>query len=178
MPNLSLKQKIMIIIGVIGAILIAIFQHGLFPRSPLSLALSVSELLASRSERTPSLPAGKANPQPSSSVSELPTNNPELLSTNPSPLNDIVILPNQTIEFTFNLPLENAPEFKHQLIPAAKYKMELSGDRKTIKLVPDPVFQLGISYTLTIKSEAKFAGNRTLGKSYEYHFRTIEYKGV
>ncbi len=152
MNNLTFKQKIMIVIGIIGAILILIFQRGLYST-------------------------------PTASVEKLPqiqteTDKIELVSTNPSPLEEAILWAMQPIELTFNTPLVNAPEFKHRIEPKPEYRVELSDDKKTVRIIPTKPLQLGLSFTLSVQSDAKFDGNKTLGRDYTFHFRTIEYKGV
>lgn len=104
---------------------------------------------------------------------------PSLVATNPSPLEEAVIPPTQVIELTFNMPLENIPEFKHKFDPISfKYKIELSFDKKILKIIPEKPYEPGLGYTLFIMSGTKFEGKKTLGKDIIYHFRTVNYKGV
>lgn len=154
MDNLSLKQKIMIAIGIIGAILILIFQRG-FSSSPAAEKISVENKQV-----------------------QVQTDKPELVSTNPSPLDETILWAQQSIELNFNLPLENAPEFKHKIEPKYDYKIELSDDRKTIKITPIKPLPLGQTFTLTISKETKFDNKKFMDKDYTFHFKTIEYKGV
>lgn len=152
MTNLSLKQKIIGIIAVIGTILILIFQHGFYSKPTANL------------EKQPQI--------------QTQTDKIELVSTNPSPLEEATLWAMQPIEITFNLPLVNAPEFKHKIDPKPDYKVELSDDKKTVRIIPTKPLQLGLGFTLFIQSDTKFDGNKTLGRDYVFHFRTIEYKGV
>jgi hypothetical protein len=154
MNNLSLKQKIIGIITVIGIILILIFQGGLYSKSTASVEKLEDKTTTTQSE------------------------NPEVASTNPSPLEKAIIWGMQPIEITFNLPIENIPELKYKLEPEADMKVELLNDKKTIRFTPNKPLPLGVSFTLTIPSEAKFDGKKTLGQDYQVHFKTIEYKGV
>lgn len=163
MPNLSLKQKIMILLAIIGAVLIALFQHGLYSKSPLSFnTISPSPPIVS----TPTL-----TPQPS-------LTEPQIIATDPPNLNDAIILPNQEIKLTFNLPLENVGEFKNRLEPFTDLQVKLSDDRKTAIISPKQTFKLGTSYTLFIKPDSKFDGHIILQHDIIFHFRTIDYKGV
>lgn len=113
----------------------------------------------------------------SSKTSETSTE-PRVVSTNPTNLDYAVILPTQTVEITFNLPIENEGEFKNSLEPKADYQIKLSDDRKTAKIIPLKPFTLGTDFTLFIKPDTKFDGKKTLGHDLYYHFKTIEYKGV
>lgn len=103
---------------------------------------------------------------------------PQIVSTKPDPLDDNIVSANDTIEITFNRPLENTGEFKVRLEPNIEYKVELSGDRKTAKIIPTKPYQLGTTYTLFIGTETKFDGVGRWGEEKIYHFRTIKYTGV
>ena len=148
---MSTKTKIIAIVLAIGAILIAIFKFGL---------------------------GGMATPRPSdTSQSDSIT----VVSTNPAPLKEkkeVVVLPTQPIEVTFNQPLENIPETRITIEPKADVKVELSGDKKTLKITPNTPFALGQGYTMFIKGETKFDGKKTLGSDIDFHFATISYNGV
>lgn len=158
MSPINLKQKIMILIALIGAILIWIFQHGLYSKSPAV-------------NPTKSLPAQIQTPTAPDKA--------EVVITKPDPLEGATILPTQTIEITFNLPLENVGEFKHRLDPKLDYTIKLSADRKTALITPTKMFQLGTTYTLVVQSDqTKFDGKKRLDHDFTYHFRTIEYRGV
>lgn len=106
---------------------------------------------------------------------------PQVISTDPSPLDNIVISPIQVIKITFNTPIENIGEFKHRLEPiTTKYDAKLSDDRKTVIISPkeNSSYPVGTSFTLFIKSDTKLDGKKTLGKEFIYHFKTISYRGV
>lgn len=156
MSSLFLKQKIMIAIGIIGAILILIFQRG-FSSSP------AAEKIPLESKQT---------------QTQVQTDKPELISTNPSPLDESILWAEQPIEFNFNLPLENAPEFKHKIEPRYEYKIDLINDKKTIIITPTKPLPLGQTFTLSISKETKFDNKKFMDKDYTFHFKTIEYKGV
>lgn len=151
---MSLKQKIIAVVVALGLILIAIFYKGFAPKN--------------EAPPNTSPPAKQA----------VQTNTPELISTNPQALDGTTILPTQIIELNFNLPLENDAETKITLDPKAEVKIELSNDKKTAKIIPLKPFALGQGYSLSIKGNTKFQGNKTLGRDYGFGFRTIEYKGV
>lgn len=114
-------------------------------------------------------------PTPSSQPSQ--TNKPQIVSTNPDPLNNTIILPNQVIEISFNMSLQNAPEFKAK-IDSVPLKIDLSSDRKTAKITPLKPYDLNKSFTLTIGSDTKFDGVGEWGENKEFHFRTIKYSGI
>lgn len=102
----------------------------------------------------------------------------QIISTKPDPLENTFILASQVIEITFNKPLQNSGEFKIRVEPKIEYRIELSQDRKTAKIIPVKPYELGISYTLTIGSDTKFDGIGDWGENQDFHFRTITYKGV
>src|SRR3989338_11454833 len=81
---------------------------------------------------------------------------PKIVSTKPDPLEDNIISATDIVEITFNRPLENVGEFKSKIEPKIDYKVELSGDRKTAKIIPAKPYQLGTTYTLFIGTETKF----------------------
>jgi len=122
--------------------------------------------------KTQSLPAS-ATPKP---VSE--TDSPQIVSTKPDPLNNAIVPATENIEITFNRPLQNIGEFKVRIEPKIDYKVELSGDRKTAKIIFQKPLELGLSYTLYIGPDTKFDGTGDWGQNKDFHFRTIPYKGV
>ena len=126
-----------------------------------------------------SQPQSNTPPPPSQAQnSEEKDAEPKVISTAPSPLDEATILPNQTLEITFNQPLENVGEFKNRLEPKADYKVVLSDDRKTARIIPTQTFPLGTGFTLFILPDTKFDGKKTLGRDIQYHFKTINYQGV
>lgn len=157
MTNLSFKQKLMIVVAALGALLVLIFQGGLYKPNPVPVV-----------------------PGEASSKTQEAQNEPiKIVSTAPSPLDEATILPVQTIELTFNYPLENKGEFKHKFEPEFKgYELKLSDDRKTVTITPTKAFKLGTTYTFSILPDSKFDGKKVLKESFTYHFRTIEYRGV
>ncbi|HBQ51021.1 TPA: hypothetical protein DD690_03500 [Candidatus Daviesbacteria bacterium] len=102
---------------------------------------------------------------------------PELISTKPNPLDDTIVSSTEIIELTFSRPLENVPEFKIKIEPKTDYKIELSGDKKTVKIIPATPFELGTTYTLFILQNSKFEGGGRLPKELTFHFRTVKYRG-
>jgi hypothetical protein len=148
---MSTKAKIITAIVVIGAILIAIFQFGL------------------------------GGPGAERGVDTIQTESPVVVATNPAAMKEkktVVVLPTQSIEITFNQPLENVPETRITIEPKADYKVELSSDKKTIKIIPVTPYSLGQGYSLFIKADTKFDGKKTLGSDVDFHFATISYNGV
>lgn len=151
--KLNLKQIVIGITAIIGALLILIFGHGLYSSSPSS--------------------QGKETIQIAENNKEI-----KVVSTNPDNLDGSTILPSQTISITFNQSIENRGEFKNKIDPKAEYEIKLSDDRKTAQIILTKPYQLGTGYTLFIKSDTKFDGKRTLDKELIYHFNTISYQGV
>ena len=62
--------------------------------------------------------------------------------------------------------------------PDIEIKAELSGDRKTAKIIPVKPYELGTTFTLRIGPETKFDGVGRWGEEKVYHFKTIKYTGV
>lgn len=150
------KNRLIAIILAIGSILIFIFYRGFYSKGPLANTTS--------------------NTAPAKQQTE--NSQPEIVSTNPNPLEEAVILPSQVVELTFNQPLENRGELKNRIEPKLDYEIKLSDDRKTAKITTHQGFALGTTYTLFIMPDSKFDGKKLLGREYIFHFKTIEYKGV
>ncbi len=155
----NIKKIIIAVIVAVGAILIFIFQHGLY-NQPVSQNIN-------------SLQQTTNKPQPANSNEE-----PKVVSTKPDSLDGSTILPNQVIEITFNRPLENVGEFKNRIDPKSDISIKLSNDRKTAIITPQKPYALGGGFTLFILPDSKFDGKKTLGKDIIFHFNTIGYKGV
>ncbi len=124
----------------------------------------------------------KPNIKPSPSVNKpvqvSEKDKPQIVSTKPDPLEGSMISGSETIEITFNRPLENVGEFKVRIDPEAEFKLELSPDRKTGKIIPIKPYELGQGYTIFIGTETKFDGVGRWGEEKIYHFRTIKYRGI
>lgn len=157
-----MKQKIILLILMIGATLIYLSQQGLY--------------LPSSSVTSETVPT------------QVPTDRPVIVSTVPPGLNSeesITVSPTQTLEITFNMPLENIGEFKNKIEPSAEYKVVLSDDRKTAKITPTTPWKLGSSYMLTITPDSKFNNNpgqqaskNRLDGDLNLRFKSIEYRGI
>lgn len=154
----NLKRKIIAIVGIIGTLLIFIFYRGL-------------------GGKPENIENKKSQDQEVQQTSQ-DENKDIITSTKPSPLNEATILASQNIEVTFNYPIQNIPEFKHRIDPKLDYKIELSSDRKTVKIIPAKQFELGTAYTLYIQPGTKFDGRTELDKEILYHFRTVNYTGI
>lgn len=161
-----MKTKIITVIAALGLILIAIFTHG------LGLA---SKPINSTSE-------GKPSPTP-----DLQSNQVAITSLDPSNLDGLTVVPAQIITFQFNKPLLNNTEFRYHFDPDVKTKIQLSTDKKTVKIIPSNGFTLGQGYTLSISGDSSFELRDSqdnfiktihLGTDYTYHFRTINYSGI
>lgn len=110
--------------------------------------------------------------------SSIKSDSPQIISTVPDPLDNSIVPADQIIQITFNKPLQNAPEFKTRIEPKIDYKIELSSDRKTAKIVPAKPYDLGATYTFFISPESKFDGGGSLDGGKVFHFRTVKYTGV
>lgn len=119
-----------------------------------------------------------SQPTPTSQPSVSEKDPPQIVSTKPTPLDDAVISGTNTIEVTFNRPLENEGEFKVKIEPKVEFKVSVSNERKTGVITFQKPLELGMSYTLFIGPETKFTGMGRWGEEKIFHFRTIPYKGV
>ncbi|MCL4365899.1 Ig-like domain-containing protein [Patescibacteria group bacterium] len=120
----------------------------------------------------------KPDNSPTKSTQASQDDKPQIVSTKPDPLNENIVSAAEQIEITFNRALENVGEFKSRIEPKVEYKVELSGDRKTAKIIPTKPYNLGTTYTLFIGPETKFDGVGRWGEEKVYHFKTIKYTGV
>lgn len=148
---INLKQKIIAAILIIGSVLIFIFQRGLYNKD-------------------------SSNSVKQSDSSTQQTEEIKVVTTNPTQQG--TIMADQTVEITFNTPLENGDEVKHKLEPVADYKIKLSDDRKTAQFIPQKPWTLGTTYTIFIQPETKFSEKKLFNKEFIFNFRTIEYRGV
>jgi len=146
----SFKQKLIIIIITAGLALIAIF----YKTTPIT------------------------KPTHQTTQATIQVKEPLILTTNPSPLEEATILPTQIIELTFNYSIVAPSELKHKIDPPADIKIELSADKKTVKVVPIKPYKLGSGYTLFIQPDTKFEGGKILKDEKIFHFKTISYKGI
>lgn len=124
------------------------------------------------------LPKADTNNKESEQTQVSEKDKPQIVSTKPDSLEGTIISANETIEITFNRPLENVGEFKLRIEPETKLKVELSADRKTAKIAPETAYELGVGYTLFIGTESKFDGVGRWGEEKVFHFQTIRYRGV
>jgi hypothetical protein len=152
---MDLKQKIIGAVIAIGVILFAIFKFGL------------------GGAPTPVADQQINQPIPAGEIRLIGTNPPELLEKK-----EIIIIPTQTIEFTFNERLENAPETRIVLDPVADVEIKISDDKKSAKIIPTKPYKLGQGFTVFIKGETKFEGGKKLDRDYDFHFNTINYSGI
>lgn len=142
----------------------------------LFIAVGITSIVIYTSGLHPKPQAIQVQPQ----VTQPPVQNEEskIVSTKPDPLDNNIITANQVIEITFNRPLQNVPEFKIRIEPKVDYKVELSQDRKTARIIPIKPYNLGASYTLDINPDTKFDGVGNWGQNKTFHFSTIKYTGV
>lgn len=103
---------------------------------------------------------------------------PQIVSTKPDPLDNSIVSGTDVIEITFNRPLQNVGEFKNKIEPKIEYKVELSADRKTARIIPAKPYPVGAGFTLSIGPDTKFDGMGEWRESKDFHFRTIKYTGV
>lgn len=105
-----------------------------------------------------------------------------IVSTKPDPLDEATILPNQSIEITFNYPIYRSelkhrfdPEIEHEVITVNGIDKELG---TTFKITFNEPLELGKGYTLFILSNTHDQKNHSIDHEYTYHFKTISYRGV
>lgn len=120
--------------------------------------------------------SNQPSPTPTTQVQQ--NESPKIISTKPDPLEEAIISASEVIEITFNRPLENSGEFKVRIDPKIDFKVELSGDRKTAKIISIKPYELGAGYTLFIGTETKFDGVGRWGEEKIYHFSTVKYRGI
>lgn len=99
----------------------------------------------------------------------------KIISTNPDPLEGATILPTQSIEITFNKPV-NTSEFKHRFDPEIDHQVETKNN--TFRIIFNKPLKLGSGYTLFILPNTHTEDGLTLGQEIIYHFKTISYRGV
>lgn len=154
----SLSRKFWIsIAAIVGILLILLARVGL-----------------SSPSNVPKLPSAQSQAEPKSTQSD----KVEILTTSPDPLNESTVTPTQTIQITFSQPAQNVPELKVRIEPVIDLNLQLSDDRKTLKISPKQSFGLQQGYSITIPADAKFDGGRTLGTDLLFHFKTISYSGI
>lgn len=122
----------------------------------------------------------KKNPSKETSATEtakVSQNDTTIISTDPNPLDNMIITENQVIKITFSDALENIGELKYSIEPKVDLKMQLSPDRKTLTITPIKSFSLGNTYTLFIKPDSKFDGGKRLNGDKVYHFKTVTFRG-
>lgn len=110
-----------------------------------------------------------------------PSNQLQIISTKPSPLDEATILPTQNIEITFNKEIVLS-EFKHKFDPEVEYETEVIDGKnnlgKTFRIKFKKSLQLGSGYTLFILKETHTEDKELLDKEYVFHIKTINYRGV
>lgn len=113
-------------------------------------------------------------------VKTIQSDNLQIISTKPDPLDNATILANQTIEFNFNK-LFDTGLLKFRLDPP-EIDLEINTpDKKSINQTIIVSFKkplkLGSGYTLFVFSDPANPV-KIIDKEYIYHFRTIGYRGI
>lgn len=103
---------------------------------------------------------------------------PAIVSTKPDLSSETIVGANQEIDITFNRSLQNKGEFKLKMTPEVSVDVQLSGDRKTAKIIPLKPYDLGSEYTIDIGTDTKFDGIGAWGQEKIFHFKTVTYNGV
>lgn len=122
-------------------------------------------------------PAKKPNPLEVQQEEKL-----RIVSTNPDPLEGSTILPTQYIEVTFSNPLF-VSEFKHRFDPEVEHEVKVINGRdqafgSIFRIIFKKPLELGSGYTLFILSNTITEEGLELKQDFNYHFKTIEYRGV
>lgn len=117
-------------------------------------------------------------PEPKTNVQSSNPDEISVIATKPDPLDRTILLPTQPFEITFNHPLENGDEFKHEFVPKFEHNIKTSDDKKTVIVTPKNTYPLGQEITLFIKGDTKFDGKKILGREIIYHMQTIQYRGI
>lgn len=146
----------------------------LFAALAITLILVLFVFWQTGKKQTP----GPADQTPPTQNNSSENEKPKIVSTNPDPLENAIIPSDQQIEIVFNRGLENEGELKLRFDPKVEYKITLSQDRKTAKIIPQTPFELGVTYTLFILPDSKFQGVGEWGEDKIFHFQTIKYRGV
>lgn len=119
---------------------------------------------------------------PKSNVVNSSSDNLQLISIIPNPLDNATILPTQNLEFTFNQPLFKS-EFKYKFDPTIEHEVEVVSGRdtqfgSTFRIKFKKPLPLGSGFTLMIEAGTKVDEQHKLDRDYIYHFQTIRYQGV
>lgn len=112
---------------------------------------------------------------PTKPEAPIPKEELKIISTNPNPLEGATILPTQSIEITFNKPI-NTSEFKHRFDPELKHQVEAINT--TLRIIFDQPLNLGSGYTLFILPNTHTEDGLKLDQEIIYHFKTVSYRGV
>ncbi len=105
-----------------------------------------------------------------------------VVSAKPPSLDGATILPTDSLEITFNKPV-SLSEFKHHFDPDVKHDVEPVGQSNpkgaySFKITFKKPLELGAGYTLFIESATHTQDGETLDREYNYHIKTIGYRGV
>lgn len=147
------RNQIIALVALLGAILVVVFTFGLYPK-PATPPIETNNQQVK-------------NPEPGVKV----------LGGNLSKDGTVVIAPTQALDITFNKPMVR-DDARIILDPKVDYKVEISSDHKTIKIIPEKAFDLGKDYTLTIKSGYGTDTGEKLDTDLTFKFKTISYTGV
>lgn len=104
----------------------------------------------------------------------------KILSTNPGNLNGRTLLPTDSIEIEFDLPMEAFDPGYHVVVePKVEMVVKASDDLKRIIIKPAKSWAVGTTYSLLVKNNLKFKGeNVQLGQDVVFNFNTLTIKGI
>lgn len=103
-----------------------------------------------------------------------------IVSTDPKPLDEATILPNQSLTINFNKAFDTS-RLKIRLEPEKALEIKIAKANTptdTITISFKEPLQLGSGYTLFINPDPANAEKLPLEKDYIFHFKTIGYRGV
>ncbi len=110
------------------------------------------------------------------------TNQLQIISTNPNPLDEATILPTDSIEITLNKPVV-VSELKHRFDPDIEHEIKVikginNSYGQTFRIIFKKPLPLGGGFTLFILKETHTEEKQLIDKEYIFHFKTIKYNGV
>lgn len=122
------------------------------------------------------------NKQTTTPTTPSPSDQLQIISTNPNPLDEATILPTDSIEITLNKPVV-VSELKHRFDPDIKHEVKVinginNSYGQTFRIIFEKPLPLGSGFTLFILKETHTEEKQLIDKEYIFHFKTIKYSGV
>lgn len=122
------------------------------------------------------------NKQITTPTTPSPSDQLQIISTKPSPLDEVTILPTDSIEITLNKPVV-VSELKHRFDPDIEHEVKVikginNSYGQTFRIIFKKPLPLGSGFTLFILKETHTEEKQLIDKEYIFHFKTIKYSGV